>query len=317
MIATRFIGARPVRAVGAALLLVLACMLPAAAGGGAVPAPGAFVVPFDVDPALDPGVVTAGEALSRVTWNDDTPAFPGDRPGSLTADYTSDLPAGWIGWRLPEPVTEDEPFTAAAVFVIDPEGFVADPNGYFEVSWGLWNAGTCGLERTGNAADPAGDTFQLAEFDWFPNVSPWFGGPWLSPSLFGAADPENPLFAQYGSFANMTFGSVEAALPLGEPLLAVLEHRPAEGIMVVQVWTIPPEGDPVPVPGAVTVVPLGWLSRPEYTFDTIGITLWHDGWQWGETPALTGRVTYHLLAFRRGRLDVRRLPGLEPSGRED
>ena len=301
------------RAIPRGLLLALAftvVLVPGLArAGGAVPAPPAAAVTFGTDPAADPDVVVAGAALERVTWNADGPAFPGDLPGSLTADYTSDLPAGWIGWPLAEPLDQDVPFTAAAVFVIEPEGFAADPYGYFEISWGLWNRETCGLERTGSPASAAGDTFQLAEFDWFPNVSPWFGGPWLSPSLFGAADPENPLFEQYGAFANMTFGSVEARLPLGVPLLAVMEHRPADGVMVVQVYELG-EGAPVPVPGAVTVVPLGWLSRPEYVLDTIGLTLWHDGWQWGETPALVARVTFHLLAVHRGTLAVRDLPSL-------
>ncbi len=308
MNACRPVLARALRA-GFLAVLALACAAPVFAGAAA-PAPGALVVSFGTDPAVDPGVVVSGAALDRVTWNDDAPAFPGDLPGSLTADYTSDLPPGWLGWSLPEPVTEADPFVAAAVFVIDPEGFVADPYGYFEISWGLWNAETCGLERSGSPENAAGDTFQLAEFDWFPNVSPWFGGPWLSPSLFGVADPENPLFEAYGAFANMTFGSVEAALPLGEPLLAVMEHRPGDGVMVVQVFSLG-EGDvPIPVPGAVTVVPLGWLSRPEYTLDTIGITLWHDGWQWGETPALAGHVTFHLLTFHRGVPALRDLPGL-------
>ncbi len=309
------VAARALRA-GLFAILVLACAVPILAGD-AVPAPGTLVVTFGTDPAEDPGLVVAGAALDRVTWNDDAPAFPGDLPGSLTADYTSDLPAGWLGWPLPEPVTRDDPFVAVAVFVIEPDGFVADPYGYFQVSWGLWNAETCGLERTGSPASAAGDTFQLAEFDWFPNVSPWFGGPWLSPSLFGVADPDNPLFETYGAFANMTFGSVEVALPLGEPLLAVMEHRPTEGVMVVQVFSLGEAGLPVPVPGAVAVVPLGWLSRPEYAFDTIGITLWHDGWQWGENPALAGRVTYHLLSFRRGLPAFRDLPALLARPRGD
>ena len=81
----------------------------------------------------------------------------------------------------------------------------ADPNGFFQISWGLWSSTTTGLERTGNPASFAGDTFELLEFDYFPNASPFFGGPFLSPTAFGVANPDAPGFEGQGSFANAAF----------------------------------------------------------------------------------------------------------------
>ncbi|NIS30841.1 MAG: hypothetical protein GWN07_11055, partial [Actinobacteria bacterium] len=70
-------------------------------------------------PTVDPYAVVAGDALDRLTWRHDRPAFRGDRPGSLSALYDATLPAGLFGFALPVPYTQDDTFTAAAVFVID------------------------------------------------------------------------------------------------------------------------------------------------------------------------------------------------------
>ena len=290
------------RAIRPVLLVLCFCSLPWPPVGAAEirPVPGALVLLFDSDPIYAAETILDGEVLPRLAWNDDAPAFPGDSPGSLAALYDSRLAPGRIGWRLPGgPWTEDDPFVAAAVFVIDPEGFVADPFGFFQISWGLWNSETTGLQRTGNFENFAGDTFDLIEFDYFPNVSPFFGGPFLSPSMFGRANLDDPLFDLFGSFANVSFGSVEAELPLGEPLLAVLEHRPADSALVVSALRITAEGGLLPVPGAVTVVPLQFLSLREYAVDTLGLTLWHDGFG-GESPSLRARVVFHALTARPG-----------------
>ncbi|NIS30840.1 MAG: hypothetical protein GWN07_11050, partial [Actinobacteria bacterium] len=64
-----------------------------------------------------------------------------------------------------------------------------------------------------------------------PNVSDFFGGPFLSPTAFGVEPPSSDAFAN----AAFSFG-VEVALPLGEPLLAVLEHRPDVDAMTTTVY---------------------------------------------------------------------------------
>jgi hypothetical protein len=186
-------------------------------------------------------------------------------------------------------------FRAAAVFVIEPDGFQADPFGFFQMSWGLWNTRTTGLDRTGSLTSLASDTFELLEFAYFPNVSPFFGGPFLSPSAFGVANDEDPLFDFLGGFVNFAFASVPVELPLGEPLSAVLSHLPAEGVMVVTVRRIDAGGRLVPLPGAVAVVPLDSLPVREYSVDTIGLTLWHDGFG-GDTPSLRADVVFHELS---------------------
>jgi hypothetical protein len=254
----------------------------------------ALAVYFADDPLASAAAVVVGDAEDRLTWEPDPPAFPGDRPGSLSALYDGLAPPGLLGFPLPRALDEDSPFTAGAIFVLHSEGFFADPEGFFQISWGLWNSATTGLERTGTSADFSGDAFDLLEFDYFPNVSPAFGGPFLSPTVLGEANPGDPSFPFVGSFANVTFAAAAASLPLDEPLLALMEHRPELDSLVVTVFRIRNRSRLVPVTGAVATVPLDRLSSRRYRVDLLGLTLWRDGFAAG-APSTVARVTYHAL----------------------
>jgi len=255
---------------------------------------------FGRDPLDRRDLVVAGAGLERVEYEASAPAWPGDRPGSLRARYDSSAPAGLLGFELARDLDASAPFTAAAVIVIRPDGFAADPNGFFQISWGLWNRHTTGLNRTGDLTGFATDTFDLLEFDYFPNVSPFFGGPFVSPSILGAANPDSPNFFSQGAFANAGFAlGLELALPLGEPLLIVMEHKPGIDSVVVGVHRIVRPRRTIPVPGAVTVIPLDGLSLRDYEFDSVGLTLWTDGFG-GSEPAVLADVDLHGLIVKRG-----------------
>ena len=250
---------------------------------------------FETDPLSGLNTVVTGDPLPRLAWVADAPIYPGDRPGSLTAIYDASAPAGLFGFPLGQLLTQDEPFAVAAVFVIDPEGFEADPDGFFQISWGVWNSLTTGLNRTGNFDDFAVDTFELIELDYFPNVSPLFGGPFLAPSLFGEAVGDPP-----DGFANFTslFG-LEVGLPKGVPLLAVLEHRPPDSALVLQVYRVLTSHSLRPLNSAVGFAALEFLGLPLYEVDTLGLTLWNDGFG-GTAPDVLASVEYHALVAIRG-----------------
>ncbi len=274
--------------------LVFYVLIPAAALAQVAPGPVTALDFFSSNPLLDAETVLEGAAFDRVQWLDDAPAFPGDAPGSLVANYDALAAPARVGLRLGTPFTETDPFVAGMLFSIDSEGFEADPFGFFQISWGLWNTGQTGFERTGNFENFASDTFDLVEFDYFPNVSPWFGGPFITPSLFGAADPENPLFDFLGAFANGAFGSREATLPFDRPLLAILEHRPEEGLLISYVFEQSEAGNWVLMEDAVAAAPLAFLSKRQFLVDAIGLTLWKDGFS-GPTPSV--RATVHVQAI--------------------
>jgi len=256
--------------------------------------PRPFAEFFETDPLGDPETIVAGAALERVLWNDDAPAFEGDPAGSLSATYDATADAGLFGFPLADSLTEASTFTAAAAFVIHSEGYSADPFGFFQISWGLWNRATTGLNRTGDASGAA-DTFELVEFDYFPNVSPIFGGPFVGPGVFGLAAVDDPSFEFSGAFTNFTgLFDLEVALPLDVALLAVLQHRPGLDAMPVQLYRILDGGGLLPLQGAVGYVPLEFLAIRSYDVDAIGLTLWHDGFG-GDTPSVLATLTYHAL----------------------
>ncbi len=262
---------------------------------------------FMSDPLSRADILIEGEALERQTWQEDQPAFPSDRPGSLVALYDSRLEPGRFGIPLPDVWNQDDTFTAAAVLVIESEGFSADPNGFFGISWGLWNTEEPGLNRTGDLSDFAADTFEVMEWAWFPNVSSFFGGPFLSPALFGEANAADPLFPFLGGFSNFAFGTTQVVLPLDEPLLALIQHLPEADAMVFSVSRIVNGGHLVPVPGAMAVIDLTTLPVRTYNLDALGLTLWQDGFT-GETPSVDVTVTYHHLVALPG--EVNRLESL-------
>lgn len=281
-----------------ALVVLLAFPLAVPA---AVPAGPATVVPLDHDPLLDSDVRLEGAYADRTSWRDDAPVFAGDSPGSFVARYRDDLPFARVGWPLATPVDQDTPFTAAVAFVIESEGYWADPNGFFEVSFGLYNSETTGEERVTFGREA--DAFELLEFDYFPNVSPIFGGPYFAPALFGSRNEDDPSFPFAGAFANATFFfGPPVELPLDVPLLATIEHRPDQDAVVLSVSRILDDGSLLPVSGAVAVLPLEALSLRSYGFDTIGLTLWSGG---SESATIDVTVDYHLLAVRPGLLAPR------------
>lgn len=264
---------------------------------------------FLTDPATSFDAVIAGEPAGRLTWQPDDPAFPGDVPGSLTALYDSSLPTLLFGLALQDTLDESRTFTAGAVLVIEPEGFVADPSGFAQISWGLWNSIATGLDRTGTLETTA-DCYELVEFDWFPNQTA-FGGPFISPAVFGVADP--PGGDAFGNFS--TLFDLEATLPLGVPLLVVIEHRPGPDAAVAQVYRIVGEQEVTPVDGAVALAPLDGLAPRQYELDAVGLTLWKDGFDglFGPSPAVRASVVYHAVVLVEGLVgrpeDLLNVPG--------
>jgi len=281
-------------AAARALLLVLMCVGPGAAGASKVAA-GGLVEEFASDPFVDSGggrpVFERRGAPEAFVWEPATPpAFEGDAPGSLLARYDSLEPTARAFAPLSRALGAGDDFTVSAVFTIRPEGFFADPFGFAQISFGLMNRGTTGDDRTGDTADFRAESFDLLEFDYFPNVSPFFGGPFAGVSAFGGAAGDD-------AFANFSFASVPLDLPLGEPLEAVLAHRAQEGIVEISVARILPDGSRAPLPGAPAVLRTSSLV-PGFALDALGIFAWHDGFNiFSESGrSLRADVEYHRLA---------------------
>ncbi|HKQ97209.1 MAG TPA: hypothetical protein VJV75_04975 [Candidatus Polarisedimenticolia bacterium] len=243
-------------------------------------APGATVVRFEHDP-LGGGphaFVAEGETDARFVYVADIPArFPTDRRGSLRVLYDTTLPTGRISLPIDTVLATDGDFSFGAVMTIHSDGFVADPNGFSQVAFGLWNAHTTGLGRT---LFPS-DSYDLVEFDWFANVGE-FGGPFLSPSIFGGNVGNNAFF-------NFGFASTETTLPLDTPLLCHAVYRAADRRLTVTVHRYASGMVFTEIPGAKVTVDLSTLS-PGFLVDVLGIAAYGEGW-----PSLHATVDYDLL----------------------
>jgi hypothetical protein len=267
------------------------------AAGGAAAAAETLVQEFRDDPFVDHGdgtpVLERRGPQEAFEFEPATPpAFYGDAPGSLLARYDSLQPTARAFALLSRPLDREADFEIAAVFVIRSQGFAADPSGFAQVAFGLMNRATTGDDRTGELDDFRADTFDTLEFDYFPNVSPFFGGPFAGGSAFGGAAGDD-------AFLNFTFASVELALPLDEPLEARLAHRAGADEVEVSVARVLADATRAPLLSRPVLLRTALLA-PGLTLDAFGIFAYHDGFnEFAESGrSLRADVEYHRLEAR-------------------
>jgi hypothetical protein len=85
---------------------------------------------------------------------------------------------------LPRSLGGSDSFEFGALLLIDSNGFHASPYAYFEIAFGLTNSHTTGTDRAG-VGSGNDDTYDTVEWDFFPNISPLFGGPSVGPTVIG------------------------------------------------------------------------------------------------------------------------------------
>ena len=252
-----------------------------ALGGALSPAGAQVVERFDADPLSGGGrnaFFTEGDVAARFTYIAEEPShFPADREGTLRVLYDTTLPAARISTGIGRVLSTDADFDFGAILTIRSGGFFADPNGFSQIAFGLWNAATTGMNRTGFPSD----SFDLIEFDYFPNVGA-FGGPFLSPSVFGGNVAGNAFF-------NFSFASAEVALPLDVPLLCQFHYNSAQRRLNLKVRRhvsgVTFEG----IVGATASVDLSRVS-PAFLVNVAGIAAYFEGY-----PSLRAIVDYDLL----------------------
>jgi hypothetical protein len=196
------------------------------------------------------------------------PRFPGDMKGSLAVTYDSLRPTSRFFTTFAGRFTQDDDFLFGAVMTIRAAGLEADPFGFHPIAFSLFNAATTGDERTGNPVDFRADTFDTVEMAYFPNVSSFFGGPFLSPDVFGAQTSSD-------AFSDFTFGSVPFELRPGVTYLVTLEHSAAARTLTCRVAAIRRDGSAVDVPGGRVVVDTSRVGG--FLVDSLGVSAYHDG----------------------------------------
>jgi hypothetical protein len=283
--------------------LTLAALVVFVASSFIVPArarAGAVVLDLRSDP-LDassgaPALVVQGSSPSIFAFDATTPPkYPAEPGGSLLAHLDSTLPTTRAAAPLGASYTEHDDFVFGAVFTIRAAGFEADPFGFHPMAFSLINSTTTGYNRTGSLSDFRSDAFDTIDVAYFPQVSPFFGGPFLSPAVFGSAVSDD-------AFADFTFGSAPFELLPGAAYLVTAEHRAADRTLVVTVYGFGAGGLPVALPGGRVVADLSVLTG--FSVDTLAIPAYEDGFnvftQSGRS--LRADVEYDRLFFAPGTL---------------
>jgi hypothetical protein len=240
----------------------------------------AVVERFDRDPLAGQSTLpwfVEGDA-TRFTYRADAPpAFPGDRPGTLRVLYDTTLPTGRLATPLGSVLTANDDFTFGAILTVRSSGFFADPQGFSQIAFGLWNGTTTGMARTSFPSD----SFDLLEIDWFANITD-FGGPFLSPSVFGGNAGGNAFF-------NFAFASRQVALPLDTPILVEARYTAATATVAVRLYRSAGGTLFTELPDSAVDVGAGGLA-PGFLLDVLGIAAYGEGW-----PSLHAVVDYDLV----------------------
>lgn len=197
-------------------------------------------------------------------------------------------------------------FEFTVTFRIRSEGFYADPNGFAQIAWGLVNSQTSGDDRAGGSAGPY--AYDCATFDFFPNVSPLYGGPTVGPTVIHSDDGE-------GFFANIDFSfgaettidteSGDETILLDTAYTALVAYSGADQTATVTLYQgdyalmINADGDGGygGFDGDATTVQTILVIDNPFTVDTFALTAWQDTYCPGYSSVVADVDVTHIEFF--------------------
>lgn len=308
--------------------IVLLLSWPLAAGAD-------LVEEFDTDPIAGGRAVVDGNNTSRDTAGSLTQPFVHTGAGALTHNLHTNWdyanygfgPRGVgqgsrLAFDLGGAYTEADDFSFGATLEIKSSGFAATDNQLMAIAFGLTNAATTGMDRSG-AWTGDRDTFDSVEWDFFPNRST-FGWPTLQQTVIGPQTGDvDSMFANFAAnfdqddaidggydttlSQEMAAGSGHPlegnpwGLPLDTPMEIVMGYDAASTSVSMQVRDA--GTGQVLVDRATTLPDLditnpigGFGSASGFTVDTLSITNYQDGWAFGG-PTLVAEVEYDRVWF--------------------
>ena len=223
---------------------------------------------------------------------------------SLTAHYDTALPTDKLLFPLAHSLTAEDSFTLSAALTIHSANFFADPNGFAQISFGLVNSSTTGNDRSGGVPDGTtfgsdGNAYDSVTVDYFPNISPFFDSPTLSPTVItsqtgteteGAFSDLNSVF---GAESELD-GPGESPLPLDTPLTATLTYDASSRLFTLQLASasgpllIDAGGDE---DGDSSTIQMTLPAGVDFNVDSFAIPLWTDSYAF-DGPSVVADVTY-------------------------
>ncbi|GMU34004.1 MAG: hypothetical protein AMXMBFR20_18760 [Planctomycetia bacterium] len=207
----------------------------------------------------------------------------------LTAHFDSFEPTAWyvrpLDSQSPVAFGACDEFEFTVTFRVLSAGFFADPDQFAQIGWGLINSATTGTDRAGGAGPDF--AFDNVAFDYFPNVSPLFGGPTLGSTLIhsdtGAgyfSEFEFPFGAE--SRIDTPFGDEDIALDV--LTTATVHFNPQTQVLTLTVSqggndlaiNADGTGGPGGTDANVTTIQTALFVDHPFSVDSFAITLWQD-----------------------------------------
>lgn len=207
----------------------------------------------------------------------------------LVVQYDSFLPTAWYvrlldtsGSRL---LGRCDDFELTVTFRIRSGGFYADPFQFAQIGWGLINLQTTGMDRAGGAGPDF--AFDCVAFDYYPNVSPQFGGPTIGPTVIHS-DTGQGYFSQiefpFGAESEIDTKLGEESITLDVVHVARVRY---DGGARIATLTLSRDGLPVSInadgeggsggpDGDPTTVQTILVSGAPFAVDALALTAWQD-----------------------------------------
>ncbi len=213
--------------------------------------------------------------------------------GAMVAHYDTQLATTRMTWNLVPDLSltlnDITDFQFSTRFKIASAGYFADPNQSAQIAFGLQNSGATGPDRAGGGTGLA-KSYDIATVDYFPNVSPTFGGPSLMSTVV-QTDPGNGS----GYFSQFLFpkraesklsDAGESPLPLDTFLTSTLTYNAATRTM--KITMLGPSGLlPINLVGGssgliggpdgdVTTIQLSIPTAATFSVNQFAVMLWQD-----------------------------------------
>jgi hypothetical protein len=225
--------------------------------------------------------------------------------GALTVHLNSSLPTARLDRALGTTLDDAASFVLSARFSFNVTH--APGSQFMQIAFGLTNHAATGGDRTGSFANSSSDnTYDTVEFNYFPNVSPSFGGPTLTPAVFGGpagGDAFGNFTGIFGSPSNLgghTQGITE--LPQSTTLETHLAYDGANKMATLTMYQVAGNGSLVLLDTELPSLDLNVFGNgydPSHPFqvDTLSIMTYQDGYTTAEAPSLVADITYQNVSL--------------------
>ena len=230
--------------------------------------------------------IAAGRA--KVNVGGDASRFAFD-PSALLARYDTALATTKLSWSLEQTFSQDTDFSYSFDFTLRGDTLAALPDAFAQLSFGLTHSANTGNDRVGGEG---GDAFDVVTVDYFPNVSPVFGGPSLGPTVIETNnggtffDHLQYPFGAESQLDDSDDNSGESPLPTDVRLTAHVIYAADDQLLTLQM--LGPDGL-LPInqiggrfgevggeDGDVTTIELYMPPTVRFSVDSASILLWQD-----------------------------------------